>query len=367
MDAYNEPLKLHYRPLKGWNNDPNGLVYFQGWYHVFYQYAPHFERPWKEPMHWGHARTKDFLHWEELEPALIPDQPYDDKGCWSGTAIVKDDVLYLFYASLYIPEGKDRPVQTVSMAYSKDGLSFEKYPKNPIIGSFPEDGSPDFRDPAVACIDGQYYLVMASGHRETHSARLLLYQSSDLFSWRYKGILMQWEDADFAECPSFVHAGDKMLLTVSVVSGKKRWFSVNYGSFRNGMFFPEISAQPDKGPDQYAGQVFTDHKGRNLLITWIPGWPYSEWADHNVGCLSVPRELKAADGKITAFPVDELQPFLKDDDPAITRTADGFIIPRTRRDPAIYHGNIRDLKLLRDEYVLEVFVNGGEETFSVLL
>ena len=89
----------HYRPSKGWINDPNGLVWFKGYYHIFYQHAPHFEIPWHESMHWGHARTKDFVHFEELSPALYPDRDYDKDGCWSGTAIVKDDTLYL--SSIY--------------------------------------------------------------------------------------------------------------------------------------------------------------------------------------------------------------------------------------------------------------------------
>ena len=91
---YGRKLKAHYKPKKGWINDPNGLVYFKGDYHIFYQHAPDFEVPWKEPMHWGHARTKDFLQWEELPIALYPDREYDKGGCWSGTAIVKDDTLY---------------------------------------------------------------------------------------------------------------------------------------------------------------------------------------------------------------------------------------------------------------------------------
>ena len=74
---YGRKLKAHYKPQKGWINDPNGLVYFKGDYHIFYQHAPDFEVPWKEPMHWGHARTKDFLQWEELPIALYPDREYD--------------------------------------------------------------------------------------------------------------------------------------------------------------------------------------------------------------------------------------------------------------------------------------------------
>ena len=96
---YTKPLRYHYKPKRGWMNDSNGLVYFKGYYHVFYQHAPHYPVPWQEPMHWGHARTKDFLNWEELPVALTPGASYDTGGCWSGTAIVKDGKLYLFYAA----------------------------------------------------------------------------------------------------------------------------------------------------------------------------------------------------------------------------------------------------------------------------
>ena len=97
---YKKPLKYHYKAKGGWMNDPNGLVYFNGYYHVFYQHAPHHSVPWQEPMHWGHARTKDFIEWEELPVALTPSEPYDRSGCWSGTAIVKDGRLYLFYTGI---------------------------------------------------------------------------------------------------------------------------------------------------------------------------------------------------------------------------------------------------------------------------
>ncbi|MBR6506099.1 MAG: glycoside hydrolase family 32 protein [Clostridia bacterium] len=132
---YTEKIKYHYRPKKGWINDPNGLVYFKGYYHVFYQHAPDYEAPWKQPMHWGHARTKDFLNWEELPVALTPGDKYDG-GCWSGTAAV---------------------------AVSEDGINFKKYEGNPVIATYPPDGGPDFRDPAVCKIDGQYYCVSRRG------------------------------------------------------------------------------------------------------------------------------------------------------------------------------------------------------------
>lgn len=361
---YTQKLQYHFQTAKGWVNDPNGLVYFQGWYHVFYQHAPDYELPWKQPMHWGHARTQDFLHWEELPVALYPDQPYDRNGCWSGTAIVKDDTLYLFYASILDAEHK---TQTVSVAYSTDGIHFEKYAGNPVIPHFPADGGPDFRDPAVTCIDGAYYCVMASGNPEKQTANLLLYRSENLLDWRYCGIMSEWKNCRYAECPSILPAGDQVLLTASVCRKGYHWFSVMYGDFKEGRFTPTTVAEIDKGPDQYAGQVFQDHKGRNLLISWIPGWKYKGWAETDVGCMSVPRELTCKNGKIRGFPVAELQHLLKDSDPALTRTENGFIVERTDREPLIYEGELRDLKILRDGYIMELFVNGGEEIYTVLL
>ena len=365
---YTKRLTKHYQPSKGWRNDPNGLVYFDGYYHLFYQHAPDYEKPWQQAMHWGHARTKDFLHWEELPIALYPDKPYDKDGCWSGTAIEKDGVLYLFYASIDRSESDGRGQQSVSVAYSKDGIRFEKYANNPVIPHYPADGCNDFRDPAVAYIDGKYYIVMASGHKESKEGRLLLYESENLFDWTYDGIMAAWPNCEYTECPSFMLAEDgTCLLTASVCEFTQRYFSAMYGDFQQGKFNVRHVGIVDKGPDQYAGQVFRDHKGRNLLITWIPGWAYHDWAEKDVGCFSVPREMKCVNGKVYGYPVEEVRHLLTDSDPAVQRTADGFIVERTKRDPVVHKGEIHDLKILRDEYMLEIFINGGECIYSILL
>lgn len=362
---YLNDLKHHYRPKKGWVNDPNGLCWFGGYYHVFYQHCPNCETP-DEPMCWGHARTKDFITWEELPIALAPDMPYDKGGCWSGTAIEKDGVLYLYYASV-VKDG-DRAIQSVSVAYSEDGINFNKYAKNPIIATYPQDGSPDFRDPALACIDGRYYCVMASSNAEHTKGRLLLYTSENMFDWEYVGIMAEWDGVKCAECPSFMPAGNQFLLSASLMHNDGSLsFSIMYGDFKDNKFIPKITGQVDKGPDQYAGQLFSDRKGRNLLITWIPGWSYAGFAERNIGCMSVPREFFIKDGKVMAYPAEEVRHLLKDSDPAVKIIQNGFIIPRNGRTPVTYKGEIRDLKILRDECFLEVFVNGGEEIYSVLL
>jgi len=361
---YTAKLKYHYRPEKGWVNDPNGLVYFNGYYHVFYQHAPNYERPWKEPMHWGHARTKDFVTWEELPVALYPDRDYDSNGCWSGTAIEKDGVLYLMYASV---KGSEK-FQTVSVAYSEDGINFTKYENNPVIAHYPEDGGPDFRDPAVCRVGDEYICVMATGHKATKTARLLVYKSRNLLDWEYAGIMSEWENCIYAECPSLVPSQNGYLLTASVCPiGSAHYFSAMYGDFADGKFNVSHTAGIDKGPDQYAGQVFCDHMGRNILISWVPGWRYAGYAERDIGCMSVPRELKLENGRITGYPVKELCRLLRDEDPCLKRTEKGFTVNRAGRDPLVYEGEIRELKILRDEYIAEIFVNGGEEIYTVLL
>ncbi len=369
---YFKKLNHHYRPQKGWVNDPNGLCYFDGSCHVFYQHAPNFEKPWGEPMHWGHARTKDFVEWEELPVALYPDKPYDNGGCWSGTAIVKDGVLYLFYASIYSvfdKDGNEKRTQTISVAYSKDGINFEKYEKNPIISRYPAEGSGDFRDPAVAFVDGKYICVIATGHPESRKGRLVFYESENLFDWTYKGVMAEWDESKYAECPSIVTLEDnKCLVSTSVCQYEGRpYFRIMYGELENGKFKVSVSGAVDKGPDQYAGQMFKDDKGRCLIITWIPGWRYAGYLSKDIGCMSVPREITVRDGKVYGYPVKELQHLLKDSDPAVKMTDNGFVIERTNRDSVVYEGEVKNIKIIRDEFLLEVFVNDGETVYSVLL
>jgi sucrose-6-phosphate hydrolase SacC (GH32 family) len=164
-----------------------------------------------------------------------------------------------------------------------------------------------------------------------------------------------------------MESGDKYLLTASVCTESSHRFSVMYGKFEDCKFTPEYTGEVDKGPDQYAGQVFRDHKGRNILVSWIPGWRYAGYAEKDVGCMSLPREIFIRDSKICGYPIEEIRHLLKDEDPAVKRTADGFTVERTGREPLVYKGEIRDVKILRDEFILEIFVNGGEEIFSVLL
>lgn len=364
-------IRYHFRPAKGWINDPNGLIFFRGWYHVFYQHSPHFEAPWGEGMHWGHARTKDFLVWEELPVALTPDSPFDNNGCWSGTAIEKDGRMYLFYASIH--NGR----QEISTAWSDDGVTFTKYAKNPIISEYPPEGSGDFRDPAVVKTEDGYRMVIASGNEEAHAGRLLLYRSEDLLHWDYLGVCYEVPGAHDCECPSFLRdvrpdaAPGAFLLATSIeFRGEKettRDFVLMSGTFDGLRFTPLTESHPQLGPDQYAGQIFTDASGRQILITWIPGWHFAGVGDRSLGVMSLPMELTVTEDGIRTYPVSEVRHLLSDSDPALTRTEEGFVIRRETREDVVFKGGIRDLKLLRDGYVLEVFINGGEKVVTAVL
>ena len=102
-------------------------------------------------------------------------------------------------------------------------------------------------------------------------------------------------------------------------------------------------------------------------MTWIPGWRYIGFAERDIGCLSIPRQLKLSDGKITAYPIEELQHLLVDDAPFLKRTEDGFVIERFQREPVVHKGPINELKILSDGFVAEIFVNKGETVYTALL
>ena len=311
-------LKYHYHPKKGWINDPNGLSYFKGYYHLFYQYAPNFEYPRTEPIVWGHARTKDFLHYEELPVAIKNDMDYDKNGVWSGTAIEKDDILYAFYASI-----NEENRQQISLAMTNDGVNFTKYDNNPIISEYPLNCGDDFRDPAILCDGNLNYLVIASADKDKNTGALLLYRSNNMLNWEYVGVMREYTDCCYCECPSFIKYKDGYILAVSVCPNHAdHYFEVMYGQFDGKTFVSEITSHFQKGPDEYAGQIFLSPDGRAILISWIPGWNYQPH-EKCIGCLSIPLEITIYENEIKAYPIAEVRHLIKDE--SIT---DGYILEK---------------------------------------
>ena len=356
------PLRFwyHFEPRVGWMNDPNGLVFFKGKYHAFFQHYPYAPR-WGQ-MHWGHAVSEDLIHWEELPIALYPDMAYeDDGGCFSGSAVEKDGRLYLFYTSVSHELG-----QTQSVAWSVDGIQFAKYPGNPVIRENPLH-TRDFRDPKVSLIDGTYYMVVGSGDAE--GGKVLLYRSKDLLEWEYVGVLFTDEASRPAiECPDFFKLDDKYVLMYSKMNVPEGSTQFVVGDFVDGKLVNGSVSCPVQGLDFYAPQTF-ERENRRIMI----GWMYHWGKDVQEGCgfagaLSIPRELKLMNGNIYNFPVEEAWPLLKMES-AFVRVEGNYLTLLDKRGNAEVRElpRIETVDILEDNKSVEVFVNGGEWSFSYWL
>jgi len=356
-----ERLKYHFEPKKGWINDPNGLIFYKSKYHAFFQHYPY--APKWGSMHWGHAVSGDLINWEELPIALYPDKPYDSSekgGCWSGSAVIKDGLLYLFYTSV-----SDEFGQTQSVAVSKDGVHFEKYENNPVIRQFPPDGSYDFRDPKVTQIGGIYYMVLGSG--KNNIGKILLYSSENLYDWQYLGVMFEGgQYGGVLECPDFFPFNDKYILMFSQMGRQTHSVMFIYGDFDGKIFTPISFHTPEAGPHFYAPQTFFDDSGRRIIIGWLNSWEKQiETKEDYTGAFSIPREIKMVDGKLYTFPVSEAAHLLKNSDDLVRVEKDGLTLTAENISfTPEYKGDIERVDILRDTKTIEVFINNGEASFT---
>lgn len=307
----------HFMAPAGWINDPNGLSYYKGEYHLFYQHNP-YSHEWAS-MHWGHAVSKDLVSWRHLPVALAPDESYDNDekgGCFSGSAVEDDGSLVLMYTGT-VNDG-DKSVQTQCIAKSLDGVTFEKYENNPVIKNYPVEGSADFRDPKVFRDNDSWYVVIGSGKDENGKA--LFYKSGDLLNWDYVGVLAE-SNGKFGtiwECPDFFKLDDKYVLMFSPMGleNRKTVYLVGDMNYTTGKFTWEVSGEVDWGFDYYAPQSFEDNKGRRIAIGWQNSWPWMDWfkgfgptSDYKYnGCMSIAREIKLTkNNKLSFIPVEEMK------------------------------------------------------------
>ena len=306
----------HFMPQTGWINDPNGLIYYKGKYHYFYQLNPYYGH-W-DYMHWGHAVSSDLMHWEYLPVALAPSEEYDDHmrgGCFSGSAIEHDGKLFLMYTGT--SNHGEGYVQTQCIAYSGDGINFTKYEGNPVI--YPPEGVPSdlFRDPKVWEHDGVYYMVCGASRNKRGQA--LLYRSSDMLHWEFFNVLAEsrGEWGYMWECPDFYQLEDKYVLTFSPMgeSDRKAVYLVGDFDYDTGKFSWQISGEIDWGMDYYAPQSFLAPDGRRIIVGWANEWQWmSFWKDWGptyregwCGFFNLPREVRLMpDHTLQFLPVEEL-------------------------------------------------------------
>jgi beta-fructofuranosidase len=296
----------HLAPPGGWMNDPNGLSQAGGVYHFFYQHFP--EEPEPGPMHWGHATSRDLVHWKHEPIALRPDSPFDCGGCWSGSAVVSDDGrLVLVYTGC----DEDRnQAQCVAFAGDASNTAFRKFDDNPVVTA-PEGVSPrDFRDPKAWRHGDAWYMVV--GSKAEARGALQLYTSTDLRSWSRVGVAARAGDdeGEMWECPDLFGLGDRH---VFIFSPMLRYTLAVVGDmdYGRGVFTKGRTFVLDYGPDFYAPQTFQDECGRRILVGWMATWASSEKSPTKdrgwVGALTVPRVVRLLeDGTLAQAPVPEV-------------------------------------------------------------
>lgn len=335
MNEQHRP-QVHFSPQAHWINDPNGMVYYKGIYHLFFQYHP-YSSVWG-PMHWGHATSKDLIHWEQEPIAIYPDSIGT---IFSGSAVVDKNntagfskngqvplvAIFTQHDSIGEKAGRSN-FQNQSIAYSlDDGKTWTKYAANPVIKN---PGLRDFRDPKVMWYEPQKKWIMtlsANNHIE-------FYSSPDLKNWIKESDFGEGRGAHGGgwECPDLIALDD---------NGKQRWvliINLNPGAPNGGSgtqyFVGDFDGKTftsnqkdtrwlDYGPDDYAGITWSNTGKRKIFLGWMSNWNYANQVptDPWRSAMTIPRELKLKhignDILITSRPVPEL--FTIQSTPVITQ------------------------------------------------
>jgi fructan beta-fructosidase len=330
---YNEKHRpqLHFSPKEKWMNDPNGMVYYNGNYHLFYQYYPD-STVWG-PMHWGHAISKDLIHWENLPIAIYPDSlGY----IFSGSAVVDKDntsglgtkenpplvAIYTYHSNEGEKAGRN-DFQTQGLAYSTDdGMTWKKYDKNPVLKN---PGIRDFRDPKVSWYNKGKQWIMTLAVQD----HIEFWGSPNLTRWTKLGEFGKdkgahggvWECPDLVELPVEGSDEKQWVLLVSInPGGPNRGSATQYfvGDFDGKKFVQKLNLNDttwiDYGPDDYAGVTWSNAPdNRKIFLGWMNNWDYGKEVptERWRGATTIPREIalrKVGERLyVVSKPVEELQ------------------------------------------------------------
>ncbi|UBM59090.1 glycoside hydrolase family 32 protein [Marinilongibacter aquaticus] len=328
-ESLKEPYRpaIHFSPETGWTNDPNGLVYYAGEYHLFFQHYPD-STVWG-PMHWGHAVSTDLVHWEELPIALYPDSlgwifsgsAVMDLENTSGLGSKENPAMVAIYTYHNSPKEQTgaNDFQYQGLAYSLDkGRSWEKYTENPVL---PNPGIRDFRDPKVSWFEEFQKWIMILAVQD----HVEIYSSTNLTAWQKESEFGKTQGAHGGvwECPDLMafdlEGQKKYVMLVSVNPGGPNGGSATQyfvGDFDGHAFDPNSNETRwvDYGKDNYAGVTFSNSPDqRKVFIGWLNNWQYAnqiptgQWR----GAMTIPRELTLRkDGEnfeLYNYPVSEFE------------------------------------------------------------
>ena len=409
---------FHFAPARNWMNDPNGLIFYRGKYHLFFQYNPE-DNQWGN-MSWGHATSTDLISWQE-HPVAIPYTP--THGIFSGSAVVDyfnttgfGSIENPAMVAIYTQHQHDGLRQAQSLAYSTDeGLTWQRYEGNPVL----DLEMKDFRDPKVAwnTVNEAWVMSVVKPHDHT----VCFYQSQDLKSWtllseftNQNGTDGVWECPDLFPLPVNNNPAEiKWVLMISVNPGGITGGSGTHyfiGDWNGKEFIADdrMTRWLDYGRDNYAGVTFNDvPDNRRIYIGWMNNWDYAKEIPANParGSMTIPRELSLTkiEGKITLIqnPVNEINESKIDDQrfiitPSATKSGiryareDGasfdigydserkeIYIDRTHAWFDINSTSIHaapfvamkpfEIRVITDNGSVEVFVDGGRQAITDLV
>lgn len=309
--------QFHIQPNTGLLNDPNGFSYYNGEYHLFYQWFP------LGPVHglkyWYHISSKDLVNWNDCGIGITPDKYFESHGAFSGTGVVENERLYLFYTGNTRDEDWIRHPYQCLAVMNKDGSITKN--DEPIIECVPEGYTDHFRDPKVLKHNDKYYCLIGAQTDELLGT-VVHYQSEDLLNWTFRGeVKTSFKGNGFMwECPDYFELHNRGIFIISPQGMEPdgdnylNIFQSGYLigekiDFEDGIFNHGMFRELDRGFDFYAPQTTEDGNGRRILIGWM-GLPEIDYPSDENGwahCLTIPREIIIKDNKIIQVPVEELQ------------------------------------------------------------
>ncbi|WP_166846582.1 glycoside hydrolase family 32 protein [Isoptericola sp. BMS4] len=299
--------QVHFTAESGWINDPHGLTFHDGAYHLFHQYVPG-STEWAPHCHWGHAVGRDLLTWERRPVAIAPGD--GDDGIWTGS-LVRDDAggVRILYTSVVQP---DIGIGRVRVAVPADG-SWDTWTKGDVLVEAPGDlDLIAYRDPFVMR-DGEGWRMFVGAADRAGTAMALTYTSGDLTRWTYDGVAASrstderspvWMGALW-ECPQFFEVDGRWVM-VSSIWDDDVLHHAGYalGSYADGRFEADTWGRLSFGDSYYAPSFFRDREGRPCLMFWMRGVRDDDagWSS----CLSIPHVLSVVDGRLVATPHPDL-------------------------------------------------------------
>jgi len=318
-------------------NDPNGPIYYKGYYHLFYQLHPFSDGD--GPKYWGHVRSRDLARWEQLPIALCPSTERGEQGVWSGCCTINGlGQPMIFYTSV----APDKSAMTHSEQWAaigdKDLIHWQKLDSNPVLSETLHGGKKiyDWRDPFIFKDGRRTFMVIGGNLNEARGGQAVvnLYEARNpaLTEWRYRGVLFQLPEADArtAECPNFFKLGDRWVLITSPYNRPE--FFIGDFDPDTGRFESRTRGTLDGDGHFYAPDAMQLSDGRRILWGWISGFPGGRGWN---GCLSLPRILSLSrDGQLQQMPAPQLSklrgsPVIWRNTPIGDYSPKTFVLPKT--------------------------------------